>query len=79
MGKKEFLVYEVKLNLVIFYNLESYDKETFISEFEISLKKNTNFPLQTHSVSFRVKPKEKSSGRQNSRHRQTKGAAVKRQ
>lgn len=54
-------------------------KKTLIYTFEISLKNDTSFPLQTHSVSFRVKPKEKSLGRQNSRHRQTKGAAVKRQ
>lgn len=78
MGKT-ILMYEIKINLVILYNLESYDKKTFIYKFEISLKNDTSFPLQTHSVSFRVKPKEKSLSRQNSRHRQTKGAAVKRQ
>lgn len=72
-------MYEIKLNLVILDTLESYDKKTLIYKFEISLKNDTSFPLQTHSVSFRVKPKEKSLGRQNSRHRQTKGAAVKRQ
>lgn len=63
MGKT-ILKYEIKLNLVILYNLESYHQKTLIYKFEISLKNDTSFPLQTHSVSFRVKPKEKSLGRQ---------------